>query len=233
MPYCPKCDMEFVKGITTCSDCKEPLVESKEAWEAEQEKRMAEKAADLFEAMSASYSAEMTTEPEESSMPEGRPRPSFAYVTKRQKCEDLRSSCFAFFLVGGICAACSAACLAGPIRLPLTSGARLMLQAVTAGLGLIFLLIAFRTRSALLLMQKQADEEERRTEELLAWFLDGWDAARLDRAVSEEYPDVSGPEMDLKRLDRIQDIFITGQDLPEPSYAEYLSEQIFETLYEP
>ena len=32
-----------------------------------------------------------------------------AYVTKRQKCEDLRSSCFAFFLVGGICAACSAA----------------------------------------------------------------------------------------------------------------------------
>ena len=31
MPYCPKCDMEFIDGITTCSDCGGELVESKEA----------------------------------------------------------------------------------------------------------------------------------------------------------------------------------------------------------
>ena len=35
MPYCPKCDMEFVDGITTCSDCGGDLVESQEAYEAE------------------------------------------------------------------------------------------------------------------------------------------------------------------------------------------------------
>ena len=34
MPYCPKCDMEFVDGITTCSDCGGDLVESQEAYEA-------------------------------------------------------------------------------------------------------------------------------------------------------------------------------------------------------
>ena len=33
MPYCPKCDMEFVEGITKCSDCGGPLFESKEAAE--------------------------------------------------------------------------------------------------------------------------------------------------------------------------------------------------------
>ena len=37
MPYCPKCDMEFVDGITTCSDCGGPLVTSKE--EADRLKR--------------------------------------------------------------------------------------------------------------------------------------------------------------------------------------------------
>ena len=37
MPYCPKCDMEFVDGITTCSDCGGPLVASKE--EADRLKR--------------------------------------------------------------------------------------------------------------------------------------------------------------------------------------------------
>ena len=30
MPYCPKCDMEFIDGITKCTDCGGPLVESKE-----------------------------------------------------------------------------------------------------------------------------------------------------------------------------------------------------------
>ena len=32
MPYCPKCDMEFVEGITVCSDCGGPLVESEEIY---------------------------------------------------------------------------------------------------------------------------------------------------------------------------------------------------------
>ena len=30
MPYCPKCDMEFIDGITVCSDCGGPLAASKE-----------------------------------------------------------------------------------------------------------------------------------------------------------------------------------------------------------
>ena len=47
MPYCPKCDMEFVEGIKVCSDCGGPLVESKEVAEAikkkEQEEQPTEK----------------------------------------------------------------------------------------------------------------------------------------------------------------------------------------------
>lgn len=35
MPYCPKCDMEFVEGITVCSDCGGPLAESEEAYKEE------------------------------------------------------------------------------------------------------------------------------------------------------------------------------------------------------
>lgn len=34
MPYCPKCDMEFVEGITVCTDCGGPLYESEEAAKA-------------------------------------------------------------------------------------------------------------------------------------------------------------------------------------------------------
>ena len=42
MPYCPKCDMEFIDGITVCSDCHGPLVESREAAEAMKKKEQEE-----------------------------------------------------------------------------------------------------------------------------------------------------------------------------------------------
>lgn len=65
MPYCPKCDMEFVEGITVCSDCKGPLVASKEeamamkrqAQEEEEARKQAE-----FEAMQKAYEEEMAEE---------------------------------------------------------------------------------------------------------------------------------------------------------------------------
>ena len=42
MPYCPKCDMEFVEGIKICSDCGGPLVESKEVADAMKQKEKEE-----------------------------------------------------------------------------------------------------------------------------------------------------------------------------------------------
>lgn len=56
MPYCPKCDMEFIKGMTTCTDCGGPLVESKEVADAmkqkEKEEALARQRAE-YEAMQA------------------------------------------------------------------------------------------------------------------------------------------------------------------------------------
>ena len=58
MPYCPKCDMEFIEGITTCSDCGGPLVESKEVADAmkakEREESLAQQRAE-YEAMQAAF----------------------------------------------------------------------------------------------------------------------------------------------------------------------------------
>lgn len=51
MPYCPKCDMEFVEGVTVCSDCKGPLLSSPEeakALQKEAEQKALEEARNFF-----------------------------------------------------------------------------------------------------------------------------------------------------------------------------------------
>lgn len=62
MPYCPKCDMEFIEGMTTCTDCGGPLVESKEVADAmkakEREEQLARQRAE-YEAMQAALMEEM------------------------------------------------------------------------------------------------------------------------------------------------------------------------------
>ena len=51
MPYCPKCDMEFVEGIKVCSDCGGALVESKEVAEAMKKKEQEEQLAAMAQEM--------------------------------------------------------------------------------------------------------------------------------------------------------------------------------------
>ena len=51
MPYCPKCDMEFVEGIKICSDCGGPLVESKEVADAMKQKEKEEQLAVMAQEM--------------------------------------------------------------------------------------------------------------------------------------------------------------------------------------
>ena len=51
MPYCPKCDMEFVEGIKVCSDCGGPLVESKEVADAMKKKEQEEQLAAMAQEM--------------------------------------------------------------------------------------------------------------------------------------------------------------------------------------
>lgn len=98
MPYCPKCDMEFVEGVTVCTDCGGPLVESREAAQAQ---KAAEKEK-LEQEMRLRYE-EMQKAAKEMEKQPAR-QPVGTYVKKEQRYEDMNSSASAFFLVGGVLA---------------------------------------------------------------------------------------------------------------------------------
>lgn len=286
MPYCPKCDMEFVEGITVCSDCGGPLMESEEAYK-EELKRQREEALERrrMEAQREFTIEELFPEDEKldslsdpdwarraglepdaerdsaagqtdgtereaawnalaeeaaydplagASKPRAAAKPvsSGVYVTMRQRCEDMRSSASAFLLVGGAMTVFAVLCWAGIVRLPMGSGSKTFFQLVLTAMGLVSLGVSFKTRSSAAALQKKAAEEERCTTDLITWFTDTWTGAQLDEELLREDPSLFGPELELKRFELIQDHLITGQDLPNQSYVEFLSEEIYGRLYQ-
>ena len=77
----------------------------------------------------------------------------------------------------------------------------------------------------------EIDAEKHQTEELIQWFLDTYTGDSIDREISD-FEELSEEEKSLKRFQIIQDFLITGKDLPDPSYVDALSEEIYARLYE-
>ncbi len=239
MPYCPKCDMEFIEGITVCSDCGGPLYESEEAYRSvekeETAKRLAEQAAQME-----AFQALMEAESEEGSVPddqedhtrktEDMAKKSYVhpgvYIDAAQKYDDLKSSASAFYLVGGLSAAGAVLCWLNIFPLPIMAKSALTLIAAGS------LIIAVKTtRSAKAFLPEVAKEKEK-TQSIIQWFTDTYTAEALDNAIGADAASLSSEELSLKRYELIQDYLITNHDLPDQTYVDALSEEIYGKLYE-
>ena len=237
MPYCPKCDMEFVEGIKVCSDCGGPLVESKEVAEAMKKKEQEEQLAAMAQEMDP-FSGEGTdTEfsgdnPPEKSSPAAEP--VHAYVDKGQRYDDMSSSASAFFLVGGVLAIGAALCLLGNFSISPNGqdSRKYMFEGVLVVLAIGSFVVAVSSEGALAELKVEADDEKRQTQEIIDWFLKNYSAKELDEQLLMEDPDLSGEELSLKRFELIQDFLITGRDIPDQSYADSLCETLYTKLYD-
>lgn len=253
MPYCPKCDMEFVDGITTCSDCGGALVASKEVADAmkkqEEEEALARRQAE-YEAMQAEYDImqmEGESTPDELRSSEGDAilgspgatqidqmekagrayARSRVYVTKAQQYDDLKSSASAFLLVGGILLVFSVLCWANIIKLPLAGTSRIISQTVITVLGLASLVVALRSTQAAKAVSGQIGEEEHVTRQLVEWFTASYTGDQLDQQILAESGELAPEELSLKRFDLIQDILITNHDITDQAYVDSIAEDIY------
>lgn len=233
MPYCPKCDMEFVDGVTVCTDCGSPLYATREeglsALEAERKKEEEEQKRRYEEFLASPEGAEAAEA--EARSQEARSR-IHAYVKKEQRFEDTSSSASAFFLVGGILAVLSAAMWTGLFALPMVSISRYIFQGIMTAMAIGCFLVAFSSRKSAALLKVQAEEEEKETQEILRWFTLTYSGEDLDRQILLDEPDLSPEELSLRRFDLIQDYLVTGRDLPDPSYVDALCDMIYSRLYD-
>ena len=224
MPYCPKCDMEFVEGITVCSDCGGPLVESEEAAKAlkAQEEQ-------------ASQQQEWDTDPGATQVDQieklGRSY-SAIYKKKSQKYEDLKSSASAFIMVGVVLLVFSLLCWLKIINLPMEGVSKLLFQTVLTVMGIGAVAVAASSANAAKGMSSQIEEENQNTAELIGWFTEAFTADAIDQKILEENGELSPEEQSLKRYEYIQDLLTTHKDLPDEAFVESISEDIYEKMFD-
>lgn len=257
MPYCPRCDMEFIDGITVCTDCGGPLVESEEAAKAmkaaERERNMAREKA-MYEAFM-NEAEEETAEEEASEAGENEeysqsvtddlseeggktdtqapPRRErvYAYVDKSQKYDDLKSSASAFLAVGCVLGAVSVLLWTGVIRLPMATVSKMIFQGALTLMAAFSIGVYLNTIKTAKELAPQIDQEKQRTEELIQWFTEKYSADDIDGEIPEK-ENLAEEELSLKRFQLIQDYLITGQDLPDQAYVDALSEEIYTKIFE-
>lgn len=245
MPYCPKCDMEFIDGITVCSDCGGDLVESREAALAIKEQEERERQAQLMAEMARMAKQMEAGEAEDAdgewlsseekvtraAVPESPIAPARVYVNKEQKYEDLKSSASAFFIVGGVLLALAIVCWTGIISLPLNDVSKIIIQSVITIMGILSIFVAGNSSKSAKTLAPQIEDENRATRDLIQWFTDSYTGEKLDAAI-EDAEQLAPEELSLKRFQLIQDYLITSHDLPDQAYVDALSEEIYGKLYE-
>ena len=187
MPYCPKCDMEFIKGVTVCSDCGGPLFESKEEALAMQKAALAKEPDAL---MQEDLDSEESGE-ESGAMPKAEKpvRPPAAYVKKSQKYEDRKSSASAFLLVGGAITVFAVLCWAGIFDMPMAGFSKYLIQGTLTVMGIGCLVIAILTFRSAKGMVSEIEEEEKQTEELISWFLSAYRREDIDGRLDADFSD--------------------------------------------
>lgn len=234
MPYCPKCDMEFVEGVTVCTDCGGRLVESKEVADAMKEeelKKQEELMREQYEKLMAT-AEETEGESDENAPKLRRTAPSKAYVDKGQRYEDVKSSATAFFIIGGALAVASVLVFAGVINIPMYGIMKYIFQGMMAVMAVGSLIAAFSSQKSAAALKTEAVDEEKETKEIVEWFVKTYSAKDLDKQILSEEPGLSEEEMSLRRFELIQDYLITGRDLPDQSYVDALCDMIYGRLYE-
>lgn len=337
MPYCPKCDMEFIEGITICSDCKGPLVASKELAlqqkkEEEQNRRETliqtfrknhpelppefqfpeeipfqdeddiarflalissyrrpnvqrkpstwKASDDLMSSIDQQLSAESNMNPSSldsdttlltSDFDENNPnttlkssdkrssaienfdiespnrknsarngstieaktraRTGTPYVKQSERYNDLKSSANAFLGVGAVLLVVSVLGWIGALPMPMSGFSRYLFLGVLTIMGAFSLIIAVSTQKSAKMAKEAIVSEEQNTKDIINWFLTNWTSEMLDQQIMQESGELSAEERSLKRFELIQDYLVTGKDIPDASYVDELTEEIYNTMF--
>ena len=247
--YCPKCDMDFVDGVTICSDCGGELVDKEEYTlkmqaeaeaKAEAEKLEREKAAEKMKAMMAQMAEEGADAAAESELDgtaafsnrKGALRrmsvEPATYVHQKDKYTDNKSSAVAFFIVGIILCAVAVLAWMDIIKLGLP------FNIASSAFAALCLVLAFATNNKANKMKGSIKEEDNLHDDVMSSFLEKHTAEEIDAKINKSDLDVeyNEEEIALERLNVIQDMLTIDHDVPDAAFAAEMAEDLYAKIFE-
>lgn len=169
--WCPKCKNEYVAGITTCADCGVRLVEKLEdvvntsGFSPEKP----ENTVDSF-GFSEAPSPEQVSLTAVEGTEEKNTAPLHAYVSKKAKAADLKSTAYTFTLVSIVGIIFLILFLLDVLPFETEFHMKILSSAVMGIMFLIFLIIGIRSFLEIKTVSYAADEEEQLFSEITEWF---------------------------------------------------------------
>ena len=242
--WCPKCKYEYREGIKVCADCGCELVEKlddaklendaedffdsvqSEMSEAGKEAFGTDDGEDEIDSMDNQNSAD--GENTESGDVEKDVTP--AYVPKRTRYEDNKSSAYTFFLVGGVGAVLVLLHILGVFDFNLSATSKMLTNTVMGALFAGFLIVGVISLRNSARYKREALAEEALTEQIKTFIHDLYTTEGIDNACGVT------DEMDTYEKWNLRYHFIEKQitdEYPElvADYLEYVTDMVYNELY--
>lgn len=220
--WCPKCKNEYVDGILTCADCNCALVAS-----------LAEYEADLRNEQAISNEAawndmDDSSDGMESENDKKVSAPTHAYISKKAKAKDMKSTAYTFTVFGALGMLCLILFVAGVFPVQTAAYMKIMTCIVMGALFLVFLMIGIRSFGQLKGITSAADAEEILLTEALTWFQEQYKASDID----ENLEHTTTEEMlYFARYEKMHQLLSAKYSDMEDALADHIIETLYAQIF--